>query len=206
MTKPPSVFQYGNIAILLLGLLAAASASTFAYRAAGPYANGFLNFGVTRTVDPRTEQPVLVRDVARADGGTVRYFFDMGTRKLTGTRVLPPGAARPGDMVPPSEAPSAGTPGIAKGGVKTGFSLAGNGVIDAWEYRDAAGRLERIEVSRRQDGNVDRWEHYDAGQLARAEEDNDHDGRVDHWLDYEVGILIGEAFDRDGDGRRDESK
>jgi len=201
VTRPPVVF--GDLAIFVLGLVAAASASVFAYGVAGPYANGFVNFGVDRTVDPRTNQPVLVRNVVRADGFTIRYFYDMTTRQLTGTRVLAPGAATPEDMVPPPLEELASR--IRKPGGGMGFSLARNGVIDAWEYLDAIGRPARIEISRRQDGRIDRWEFYKDGQLSRVEEDNDHDGRVDHWLNYDAGILVKEAVDRDGDGLPDRS-
>jgi len=201
VTRPPVVF--GDLAIFALGLIAAASAGVFAYRVAGPYANGFLNFGVDRATDPRTHRAVLVRNVVRADGFTIRYFFDTGSRQLSGTRVLAPGAAGPEDIVPP--APEELTNQLTKPGGGKGFSLAGNGVIDAWEYLDAIGRPARIEISRRQDGRIDRWEFYKDGQLSRVEEDNDHDGRVDHWLNYDAGILVKEAVDRDGDGLPDRS-
>ena len=200
VTRPPIVF--GELSILLVGIVAAACAAVFAYRIAGPYGNGFINFGVDRTVDLEN-RPVLVRNVRRADGSTLRYFFDIGTRQLTGTRVLAAGADRPEDMVPPP--PEELTRKITTPGGGKGFSLAGNGIIDAWQYPDAQGRPERIEVSRRQDGRIDRWEFYKDGQLALVEEDNDHDGRVDHWLNYEAGILVKEAVDRDGDGKPDRS-
>jgi hypothetical protein len=201
LTRPPVVFV--DLAILLLGAVTAASAGVFIYGMAGPYAHGFLNFGVDRTIDPRSQHPVLVRNVVRADGFTVRYFFDMETRRLTGTRVLAPGTATADDMVPPP--PDEFARRAAKPGGGTGFSLAGNGVIDAWQYLDALGRPERIEISRRQNGQIDRWEFYKDGQLSRVEEDNDHDGRVDRWLTYDAGILVKEALDRDGDGRPDRS-
>jgi len=201
VNRPPVVF--GDLGIFLVGVVAAASAAVFAYRTAGPYAHGFLNFGVDRTFDLQN-RPVLVRNVKRPDGSTIRYFFDIGTRQLTGTRVLAPGADKPEDMVPPPAEELASR--ATKPGGGKGFSLAGNGVIDAWQYLDASGRPERIEVSRRQDGRIDRWEFYKDGQLSRVEEDNDHDGRVDHWLNYDAGILVKEAVDRDGDGKPDRSQ
>jgi len=88
--------------------------------------------------------------------------------------------------------------------VKSGFSLAGDGIVDAWAYRDDKGQLLRIEVSKRRDGKVDRWEYYDKGQLARVEEDTDHNGRVDRWATYDAGILMSTVVDANGDGRPDD--
>jgi hypothetical protein len=88
--------------------------------------------------------------------------------------------------------------------VKAGFSLAGDGIVDAWAYRDEKGQVRKIEVSTRRDGSIDRWEHYEKGQLARVEQDTDRNGRVDRWSTYDAGILIGTVVDADGDGRPDD--
>jgi hypothetical protein len=58
-------------------------------------------------------------------------------------------------------------------------------------------------VSKRRDGKVDRWEHYEKGQLARVEEDTDRNGRVDRWSTYDAGILMDTVSDANGDGRPD---
>ena len=87
--------------------------------------------------------------------------------------------------------------------MKVGFSLASDGVLDAWAYRDNAGQITKIEVSTRRDDKIDRWEFYEKGQLARVEEDKDRDGRVDRWSTYEGGILMSTTLDADKDGRPD---
>lgn len=86
---------------------------------------------------------------------------------------------------------------------RVGFSLAGDGTVDAWAFHDAQGRTVRVEVSTRRDGVVDRWEHYDDGVLSRVEADSDRDGRVDTWSTYRDGVLTTTATDADGDGSPD---
>jgi hypothetical protein len=201
-----------DIAIFIAGLLAAACSSVLAYRAVGPYGDGALSVGLYRTQDPETGEQVVYRQVHKADGTTLRYLFDDDSRHLKQVQVI-----RIVDGKPVMVGLHVGDGGLTRldaggetlerdakaGGVKRGFSFRGNGVIDAWEYRDARGQLAKIEVSRQQDGRVDRWEYYQDEQLARVEEDENRDGRVDHWLNYEVGILVKEAWDRDGDGKPD---
>jgi len=63
--------------------------------------------------------------------------------------------------------------------------------------------IVKIEISRRRDTTVDRWEYYEKGQLARVEEDTDRDGRVDRWMTYEEGILINTVVDANKDGQPD---
>lgn len=172
------------------GFVLAAASSVVAYRAVGPYGDGPLNVGLYRTTDPESGKPLVYREARTADGTAFRYHFDDATRALRSVHMT----SRDGKTVV--------LPAASRSG-KSGFSLAGNGVIDAWEYRDAQGRIEKIEVSRRQDGVVDRWEYYRNDQLDRVEEDEDRDGRVDRWLTYDAGILVEEIRDRDGDGKPD---
>jgi len=198
-----------DVAIFVTGLVAATASGVAAYRIVGPYGDGPLNVGLYRAQDPESGRQFVYRDVRTADGARLRYFFDDATRRLIEVRLV-----RDGESADVRFRPGEGTGGQlvlgersvtwdAKGLVKIGFSLGGNGIIDAWEYRDAKGRLHRIEVSRRQNGVVDRWEFYEDDQLARVEEDDDRDGRVDRWQTYEAGILVRESRDRDGDGRPD---
>jgi hypothetical protein len=165
-----------------------------------------------RAEDPETGRQMVYRDVRKEDGTTLRYLFDDGSRKLQKILVmrqvngkLESVGLRMGET---------GLKGVEVGGrsvekdartgaTKAGFSLRGNSVIDAWEYRDGDGVLLKIEVSRQQNGKVDRREYYKDDQLDRVEIDENLDGRVDHWLNFESGILVKEAWDRNGDGRPD---
>ncbi len=78
---------------------------------------------------------------------------------------------------------------------KVGFSRESDGIEDAWEFFDAAGAVERIEISTRRNHKVDRVEHYAKGMLVRAEEDSDGDGRFDKWETYDGDRLASVAFD-----------
>lgn len=202
--------------ILIAGLAGASAAGVVAYDKVGPYGDGFATVGLYRTIDPQTKTPLLTRKVTRADGAVVSYVFNERTRTFAELRTggeASAGSGNAGNDVRlhfKDGAPvrlDAGGMAIAldekTGRVKTGFSLGGNGIIDAWEYRNAQGQVEKIEVSRRQNGVVDRWEFYQDAQLARVEEDTNLDGRVDRWLTYEAGILLQDARDRNGDGKPD---
>lgn len=200
-----------EVAIVAAGLVVAVAAGVAAYRLAGPYADGALTVGLYRAEDAATGARLVYRDVTRPDGTVLRYLFASGSRQLKQVQVMrmvdgklvTVGLQMDKDGLTSVDAGDRSVARDAKGGVKAGFSLRGNGVIDAWAYRDASGQLLKIEVSRRQDGKVDRWEHYKDDQLTRVEEDNNRDGRPDRWLTYEAGILVREAFDKDGDGRPD---
>lgn len=198
--------------IVAVGLVAAALSGVAAYRGAGMYGDGFLNYGLYRVSEGEAPASRLVRKAVTDDGLLLHYVFDGGSRRLIELRVIPDAGSR-------SEAVRIElAQGVAARfdldrravawddkarRVKIGFSVGGNGPLDAWQYWGADGQLEEIRLSRRPDGVVDRWEYYVKGQLARVEEDANHDGRVDLWQTYEAGILIEETLDRDGDGRPD---
>jgi hypothetical protein len=78
---------------------------------------------------------------------------------------------------------------------KVGFSRAKDGVEDAWSFFNAAGAIDRIEISTRRNHKIDRVEHYENGALIRAEEDSDGDGRFDKWETYQGERLTSVAFD-----------
>jgi hypothetical protein len=78
---------------------------------------------------------------------------------------------------------------------KVGFSRAKDGVEDAWSFFNAAGTLDRIEISTKRNHTIDRVEHYQNGALVRAEEDSDGDGRFDKWETYDGERLTSVAFD-----------
>lgn len=200
-----------DLVIVIAGLVMAAASSVLAYRAVGPFGDGPLTAGLRRTQDPETGAQLVYRDVPKADGTVLRYLFHDSNRRLSQIQVR-----RVVDGKLEIVGLHVGANGVTRidagggtlerdpgGGARIGFSLRGNGVIDAWEYRDAAGALVKIAVSRRQDGVVDRWEYYEADQLARVEEDENRDGRPDRWLTYQAGILVSESRDRNGDGRPD---
>ena len=191
-----------DVALLAAGLIGAAASGVAAYRIVGPYGDGPLNVGLYRAQDPETGRQLVYRDVRVANNVTLRYFFEDTTRQFLEVRLVREGQA---DMTFPrneKERIPAGTAGV-QALIKTGVSLGGDGIIDAWTYRDALGRVHRIDVSRRRNGTVDRWEFYKDNQLARVEQDDDGDGRVDCWLTYDAGIMIHDARDSDGDGRPD---
>jgi hypothetical protein len=83
-----------------------------------------------------------------------------------------------------------------------------DGLVDRWEYYDAAGALIRIggssagdgredtwartngderhiDISTRRDGIVDRREVYRGERLVRAESDTNHDGLSDWWETFD---------------------
>lgn len=203
----------------MVGLVAAVLSGIVAYRLVGPYGDGFLNMGLYRTRDPETGRSVIYREVRMPDGSLTRYMADATGQPVHTIRAMGTVAGHQETLdVYVSQGKLAGfgrdTDGDGRADlrdyyddrlklVKQGFSLSGTGGIDAWQYRNAAGEVERIEVSRQQDGVVDRWEHYEKGQLARVEEDDDRDGKPDHWLTYDAGILMHEARDRNRDGQPD---
>ena len=67
---------------------------------------------------------------------------------------------------------------------KVGLSRLNDGVMDSKAYYGPTGDLVRIEVSTRRDGRFDRVEFYEAGALVRSEEDANADGRPDKWDTY----------------------
>jgi hypothetical protein len=213
-SRPPTA----DIVIFVVGLIAAAAAGVIAYRIVGPYGDGPLNMNLYRTTDPETGKALIYRRVRRADGSEVRYVVDDASRQLREIQVANPSKGGSGSMGLRFE--KGKLAGIDRhdaegrtnlrdyfndpsGLAKVGFSLTNNGVIDAWAYRDKKGTIVKVEVSRGQDGKVDRWEYYDKGQLARVEEDDNHDGKIDRWVVYDAGIQIDEVLDRNHDGKPD---
>lgn len=201
-----------DVVIVLVGLVLAAASSVAAYRLVGPYGDGPINVRLYRSEDPETGLQLVYRDVPKKNGTVQRYLFDDTTRTLRQIqvrRVVDGKVEVVGVHIADGALTRLDTGGetVARdgndGALKVGFSLRGNGIIDAWAYRDAAGQLVKVEVSLRQDGRIDRWEFYKDDQLARVEEDENRDGRVDRWLTYDAGILVSEARDRNGDGKPD---
>jgi hypothetical protein len=72
---------------------------------------------------------------------------------------------------------------------KVGMSRRNDGVMDAQAFYAADGALQRIEVSTRRDGMFDRVEYYERDAetrdvMVRTSDDNDRDGRADKWDTY----------------------
>jgi hypothetical protein len=78
---------------------------------------------------------------------------------------------------------------------KVGVSRANDGVQDAWSYIGPDGKVSRVAISTSRDGRISRTEFYQADVLMSAEEDTDGDGVVDKWESYESGRLASVAFD-----------
>ncbi len=87
--------------------------------------------------------------------------------------------------------------------VRVGFSRVGDGKEDAWSFAGPDKTVSRVELSTARDGTVDRTEHYGATGLASAEEDTDRDGSVDKWETYDHGRLVSVAFDTSHRGTPD---
>lgn len=69
---------------------------------------------------------------------------------------------------------------------KVGLSRSNDGVMDAVAFYDPAGELQKMEISTARDGRFDRTEFYEGGRLASSAEDTNRDGRPDKWDSYRV--------------------
>jgi hypothetical protein len=78
---------------------------------------------------------------------------------------------------------------------RVGLSRLNDGKVDAWSFAGPDGAIARIEVSTHRDDTIDRIEYYEHNVMVRAEEDGDVDGRPDKWETYDAGRLTSVAFD-----------
>lgn len=187
MTRPSLLESF----IVTAGLLAAAAAGVVAYGTVGLYGDGPFAGGLYREHNPATGKWMLVHE-SRTSQGRVRRIFN-ADKEL---QMVVVDSNNDGQL----DATVAVTDGKVAG---VGFSLSNDGVIDAWAYRDAAGALLKIEVSTRQDGKIDRWEHYANNFLTRVDLDTNRNGKVDRWQTYEEGILLETFVDANEDGKPD---
>jgi hypothetical protein len=67
---------------------------------------------------------------------------------------------------------------------KVGLSRLNDGVMDSQAFYNLDGALSRLEVSTARDGRFDRSEIYESGVLVRSEEDRNRDGHPDKWETY----------------------
>jgi hypothetical protein len=86
---------------------------------------------------------------------------------------------------------------------RVALSRQDDGVPDMWVFPGPDGTSSRAEISMRQNGKIDRWEWYENDVLVRAEEDSAGDGRPHKWDTYRNGHVAATALDEDGDGRPD---
>jgi len=86
---------------------------------------------------------------------------------------------------------------------KVGMSRLNDGKADAWSFAGADGAIARIEVSTHRDDTIDRIEYFEHEVMVRAEEDGDGDGRPDKWETYDGGRLTSVAFDTEHRGVAD---
>jgi len=86
---------------------------------------------------------------------------------------------------------------------KVGMSRRDNGLPDVWAFAGKDGKsVARIDVSSTSNmEKIDRWEHYYAAALIAAEEDTNGDGRIDKWETFVGGAVKTAAFDDNGNGR-----
>jgi hypothetical protein len=84
------------------------------------------------------------------------------------------------------------------------LDLNENGKVERWDFYDAHGTLEKVGLSRRDDGVMDAEARYtDAGVLLEIKISTKRDGRYDRIEFYERDALVRSADDTDGDGRPD---
>ncbi|MFM8534128.1 MAG: hypothetical protein ACKOEC_11210 [Acidimicrobiia bacterium] len=86
---------------------------------------------------------------------------------------------------------------------RIGFSIANDGVIDAWLTRDTKTGLNKVEISTKRNGSIDRWEYYDKNVLVRVELDTNRNGKADRWMTYQDGIQMETILDVNEDGEPD---
>lgn len=180
-----------EIVIFVAGIAAAIAAGFYGYETVGLYGDGPFASGYYRERDPKTGETVLMHKSETSQGRIVRIMDDK--LHLHEVRV---DSNRDGV----DDADVKVTDAIITG---TGFSLANDGVIDAWAYRNAAGELVRIEVSTKRNGKIDRWEYYSYNRMYKVDLDTDGNGKPDRWQTYEDGILVNTIIDANEDGKPD---
>lgn len=187
-TQRPSLVA---LVVFVAGLGGAVAAGVATYREVGLYGGPFTS-GFFREWDPVTRRRQLVHEHVTKSGTRVRQLFADG---LTVQRT----DITAGRFTMQIDAPSGGVTG------RVGFSLANDGVIDAWATSDPKG-LTRVEVSTRRNGRVDRWEVYEQKRLLRVDLDTDGNGKPDRWMTYQDGIQMDTFIDADEDGQPDDHK
>ncbi|MEP6915476.1 MAG: hypothetical protein ABJC89_07510 [Acidobacteriota bacterium] len=82
------------------------------------------------------------------------------------------------------------------------LDLNENGKVERWDFYDVHGKLEKVGLSRRDDGVMDAEAVYtDAGALSEIRISTKRDGRYDRTEFYEHDVLVRSADDTVGDGK-----
>ena len=82
--------------------------------------------------------------------------------------------------------------------------MNGDGQIDRWEYYDASQKLVKVGFSLAGDGVLDAWAYHDeAGQITKVEVSTRRDDKIDRWEYYADDQLARVEEDTDHDGRVD---
>ena len=184
----PSALQW---AVFIAGIVGAYAAGVATYREVGLY-GGPVSSGFYREWDPATGTYLLVHERVTKSGTRLRRVFADDLRpKSTELKA--------GDGTVSVEM----KPGTPLGFERVGFSIAKDGVIDAWAVRDPQSGRVQIEISTRRNGKIDRWEHYEKDVLLRVELDTNGNGKPDRWMTYQDGIEMETILDVNEDGRPD---
>ena len=152
--------------VFAAGLAAAVIVGVTAYSRHGMYGDGPGGSGFSRERDPVSGVSLLVHESMTSEGRLRRIF---------GPGRVPIEAELDRD----DDGNVEECVRIVNGQMGVGFSLANDGIIDAWVFRDANGQPTRIEVSTKRNHRVDRWEYYTDGVLTRVAVDANEDGKPD---------------------------
>ena len=179
-----------SVVVFVTGLAVAVWSGIAAYHANGLY-GGALYPGFYRQWDPASQRYVLYHETVTKEGLRVRRRFEERL-KLVETEVRGAGDASLSLSVSADQKT-----------VRTGFSTANDGIIDAWSTVDPKTGVMRVEVSTKRNGTIDRWERYEKGVLVRVDLDTNGNGKADRWMTYDGGILMDTFLDANEDGKAD---
>ena len=156
-----------EVLIFVTGLVASIAVGVVAYDRHGMYGDGPGGAGFSRAADPVSGASLLVHETMTREGRLKRIFG-------------PGGALLEVELDKDDDGNVEECVKVVNGLIAgVGFSRAGDGIIDAWVYRDADGQVARIEISTKRNHRVDRWEYYKDGVLTRVAVDADEDGKPD---------------------------
>ncbi len=156
-----------EIAIFTAGLVASIVAGIVTYQRYGMYGDGPGGRGFHRTSDAGTGASGLTQELMTTEGRVRRTFGVDGT--LMEADIDRDNDGNIDECVRIVRGREAGI----------GTSLAGDGIIDAWVFRDARNQVVRIEISTKRNHRVDRWEYYKGGVVTRVAVDANGEGKPD---------------------------
>lgn len=186
----PSILQW---LVFVVGIVGAYAAGVATYREVGLY-GGPVTSGFYREWDPVKKRLQLVHEQVSKSGARLR-------RRYADNLQLQTTELEAGDSAVELEV----KPDSPLGFERVGFSVANDGVIDAWAVHDPnTGRI-KIAISTKRNGKIDRWEHYEKDVLLRVELDTNGNGKPDRWMTYQDGIQMETIIDANEDGQPDQS-